>query len=165
MEVRNWLEQHVPGFADFTPEERAAIQDFSLLWSLFEHEVLGDSASAASIVDAIAAIKGRRPLNLDPFQQPILHFRQRYYDGRQFTPAFGNLHLRPNDRRPLVETFVAARTNDEAEILAGLLIIVFRLRNNLFHGVKWAYGIRNQLGNFTHANTALMRAMELHRDW
>jgi hypothetical protein len=33
------------------------------------------------------------------------------------------------------------------------------LRNNLFHGVKWAYGIRDQRSNFEHANQALMAAI------
>ena len=53
-------------------------------------------------------------------------------------------------------------TADIAEIAAGLLIIVFRFRNNLLHGVKWAYQIQGQLENFCHANAVLMRAIELH---
>jgi hypothetical protein len=35
-------------------------------------------------------------------------------------------------------------------------------RNNLFHGAKWAYGLRDQRENFTHANTVLMRLLERH---
>jgi hypothetical protein len=41
-------------------------------------------------------------------------------------------------------------------------MIVLRLRNNLFHGAKWAYGIADQRENFQHANAALMRLLEKH---
>ena len=51
--------------------------------------------------------------------------------------------------------------HDAWEDAAGLLIVVYRLRNNLFHGLKWAYAIRGQHANFGNANTALARALEL----
>jgi len=35
------------------------------------------------------------------------------------------------------------------------------LRNNLFHGVKWAYGIRGQQPNFEHGADILMGMLEL----
>jgi hypothetical protein len=50
-----------------------------------------------------------------------------------------------------------------SEKLTALFIIVYRLRNNLFHGSKWAYSFKGQLENFTHAGTVLMRAIELFR--
>ena len=48
-----------------------------------------------------------------------------------------------------------------AETILALLIIVYRLRNNLFHGEKWNYYFKDQLGNFTHASAILMRTVEL----
>jgi hypothetical protein len=35
-----WLLAKAPGFGDLTGEERSAIVDFSLLWSLFEARIL-----------------------------------------------------------------------------------------------------------------------------
>ena len=52
---------------------------------------------------------------------------------------------------------------DTAEVAAALLIIVYRFRNNLFHGVKWAYEIRGQFENFSYANAVLMQAIELQQ--
>tara|TARA_B100000614_G_scaffold111617_1_gene100153 strand:- start:1007 stop:1162 length:156 start_codon:yes stop_codon:yes gene_type:complete len=46
--------------------------------------------------------------------------------------------------------------------LLTVLIIVWRFRNNLFHGEKWAYQLQGQLSNFTHANAVLMRLLERH---
>lgn len=48
-------------------------------------------------------------------------------------------------------------------MLSAILIIVLRLPNNLFHGTKWAYGIREQLKNFQNANRILMAVMDMHR--
>jgi hypothetical protein len=49
-----------------------------------------------------------------------------------------------------------------ANRIAAVLIIVFRYRNNLFHGVKWQYKLEGQLGNFSAANDALMKVLERH---
>jgi hypothetical protein len=61
-----------------------------------------------------------------------------------------------------VRAVLKGENTNPADCVAVLLIVAFRLRNNLFHGVKWAYGIRGQLGNFTNANEALMAALETH---
>jgi hypothetical protein len=86
-----------------------------------------------------------------------------YYDGTNLTCAFHELHLRSNDHPELVQKVVRGQSSDDVEILSALLIMVFRLRNNLFHGVKWSYGIRGQLDNFRNANDLLMSVMEMHR--
>lgn len=38
-----WLLARVPGFNNLSDEERSAIVDFSLLWSLFEARILANS--------------------------------------------------------------------------------------------------------------------------
>ena len=67
-----------------------------------------------------------------------------------------------NDSPELVCAVLKGENTNHADVVAALLIVVLRLRNNLFHGVKWAYGIRNQLANFINANTTLMAALEIH---
>ena len=51
---------------------------------------------------------------------------------------------------------------DLGNILAVLLIIVYRYRNNFFHGIKWAYNFRDQLDNFTNANRLLSMLIKLN---
>jgi len=72
------------------------------------------------------------------------------------------LLLRENDNEPLVVSVLKGENNNPADIVGALLIIVFRLRNNLFHGAKWAYGIAGQLDNFSNANEVLMAALDTH---
>jgi hypothetical protein len=159
----NWLKRTVPEFGELSDKERKAIKDFALLWSLFEGTTLKTHANARAIIQMVDEIRDRKDLTLVPFRDAISHFRHRYYDGHNFTAAFENLHFRNGDQRPVAEDFVADRAADDAATLSGLLIIIYRLRNNLFHGVKWAYGIRGQFDNFRHANDALIGLMELHR--
>ncbi|MEG6992810.1 hypothetical protein V1979_38690, partial [Pseudomonas aeruginosa] len=67
------------------------------------------------------------------------------------TYHFPYLNLRPSDHPGLVQAVIEGANNDPRDRMLGLLMIVWRLRNNLFHGAKWAYQLRDQRENFTHA--------------
>jgi hypothetical protein len=163
MNTLAWLEKTAPGFRLLSGEEREAIKDFSLLWSLYEGTILNRSGNANTIIHTVISLKNQGRLTLDPIRPAITHFLERYYDGTNITQAFYELNLRANDHRALVEKVVQRQSSDDAEILSALLILVFRLRNNLFHGLKWSYGIKGQLENFRNANDLLMSVMEMHR--
>jgi hypothetical protein len=51
--------------------------------------------------------------------------------------------------------------NSPLELLSAALLITFRYRNNLFHGVKWAYGVQGQLSNFDVAIDLLQAVVEM----
>ena len=158
----DWLDRYAPGLQALTQEERDAITNFAFLWTMFEARVLGARASANSIVEAVRRWAGNGLLALDTFEQEIAYFRGRYVADGQFTYHFNHLHLRQNDEPVLVKKVLAEEDSAPEEIAAAVLIIVYRYRNNLFHGVKWSYELQGQFENFIHANTALMRAIELH---
>ena len=61
-----------------------------------------------------------------------------------------------------MERVLKHETESLADVAAALLIVAYRFRNNLLHGEKWAYEIRDQLDNFTHANSILMKVIDLH---
>ncbi len=152
-----------PGFHRLSAEERKAIADFSLLWSFFEGTVLNTEGNANKIIHFVHSLSTLGTFTLKPFRDVIRYYSGRYYDGAHFTPEFCELHLRASDHRSLVEKVVQGRSTDDAEILSAILIIILRLRNNLFHGVKWSYSIQGQLENFRHANSVLMAVIDLYR--
>jgi hypothetical protein len=160
MNPSEWLEKNVLGFSLLSAQDREAIRDFSLLWSLYEGTILNASGSANAIIHAVGSLKASGRLTPKPLRGAIDYFVGRYFDGDL---TFHELHLRSNDHRALVEKVVKAQSTDDTEIVSAILIIVFRLRNNLFHGVKWSYGIRDQLENFRNANNVLMSVMEMHQ--
>jgi len=137
---------------------------FSLLWSFFEAEALNTSASANGILTLTHEWANTDRLHTQSFAESLAYFQSRYFQNGEPTEYFGGLNLRRNDNPALVSAVLKGENTNHADGVAVLLIIVLRLRNNLFHGVKWAYGIRGQLANFTNVNAALMTAIETHRN-
>lgn len=157
-----WLSERVLGFRELSQQERDAIMHFALLWSLFEAKALNANASASTILSLVQKWQEQGRLNVAAFVPSLVYFRDRYYTNGIATANFNGLNLRKNDNPALVEAVLSGANADPADSVLSLLIVVYRLRNNLFHGLKWAYELRDQLGNFTHANMALMRALETH---
>lgn len=163
MDPTYFLTKCVPGYADLSQQERDAISHFTMLWSAMEGLVLQTRANPTSLVDAVKVIAQQGLLNVEAFQDPLSYYRNRYIQGGAFTPHFDQLLFRPRDRRPLVEAVLSDKDNDPVNVVAALLLIIYRLRNNLFHGAKWAYGIRGQQMNFTYGAEVLMRFLEAHQ--
>ena len=158
----DWLDRYALGLQELTAEERDAITHFTFLWTMFEARVLGTRASANTILVASRRWAGKGLLSADTFGHEVAYFRHRYVVDGNFTSHFTHLHFRRHEARALVKKVLAGEDMEPEKISAAVLIIVYRLRNNLFHGVKWSYGLQGQLENFTQATAALMRAIELH---
>ncbi|MEQ1523058.1 MAG: hypothetical protein ABL936_17465 [Aestuariivirga sp.] len=141
--------------------EKQAIADFCLLWSLFEARCLNEKGNVAAIAQAVKKLKPR----LVPHavvDASLAYFQKRYIDEQGFNYRFTQLYFRPGDRQLDVEAVLLGRTMDNSSVLTALLIIVYRFRNNLFHGPKWRYALSEQLENFRTANGLLMLTMDLH---
>lgn len=161
MEPLEWLNRHVPGFADLQAEERDAIANFSLLWSLFEARCLDENVSSSAIQELVTHWAANDRFDPAIFREALAYFRERHFDNGEPTYHFDYLHLRRADKPDLVRAVLRGDDNDCMNCVTVVLIVVYRLRNNLFHGMKWAYGIRDQRGNFEQGSVALMAAMEI----
>jgi hypothetical protein len=160
MSPNDWLEARVPGFRELPGDDKRAIHDFSLLWSLFEAQALDCRASARRILDLTRSWANAGALRAERFDVVLHYFRGRYFPGGQSAHCFQQLHLRSNDQPDLVKAVLSGQNDAPADRVASVLIVIWRFRNNLFHGEKWAYGLQGQLSNFTMANDALMTAFE-----
>ena len=73
---------------------------------------------------------------------PLAYFQNRYVDPNgSFTYRFDRLNPKGAERQP-IEAMLRGQAQDPTAVLTGLLITVYRLRNNLFHGEKWAYELK-----------------------
>lgn len=158
----DWLRARAPGFQNLSLEEVGAISDFSLLWSLFEARILDRSASAGAICAKVESWRAAGTLAEESYDPQLSYFRQRYFAGGQFTHHFPGLLLRQNDQEALVRGVLSGVDNAPDACVSTVFIIVYRYRNNLFHGAKWQYEIAGQLENFQHANAALTMALDQH---
>jgi hypothetical protein len=120
-----------------------------------------NNANAKRICDRVREWEHEGALNMQLFEKPLEYFRNRYFSHGEFTYHFNALNFRSADRRPIVERVLSGASHNAGDVMIALLLIVYRLRNNLFHGVKWGDELREQEANFKNANQVLMRALEI----
>ncbi|MFD1035948.1 hypothetical protein ACFQ15_15020 [Sphingomonas hankookensis] len=157
-----WLEAHVPGFAELSKAERRAIADFTMLWTLFESRVLATRGSAQKIMEAVEGWQQTGTLGAASYDRELAYFQDRYVANGEMTCHFDRLKLRANDQPGLVQAVLDGSDASPQGRLMAMLIVALRYRNNLFHGIKWQYKLKEQLDNFSHANAVLMRVLERH---
>ncbi|HDS1738370.1 hypothetical protein NPS49_05335 [Pseudomonas putida] len=155
-----WLYANAPGFSKLPDQDRRAIFDFSFLWSLFEAQVMDNFAQARTISDRVHGWGSENRIYPDVYGEALAYFRSRYSLNGETTHHFDHLNLRGSDHPELIRRVIIGQSDDPLDSMLCTLIIVWRLRNNLFHGTKWSYQIRGQLDNFTHANLVLMKVLE-----
>lgn len=88
------------------------------------------------------------------------YFRNRYIANNATTPYYANLRLRHNDNEPLIKDVLLGKINNESETVLAIIIIIYRYRNNLFHGNKAVVSWIAQKDNFIHANRFLIACLE-----
>lgn len=127
----------------------------------FEARALHTRAYANAILALVHEWAAQGRLNPEPFAESLMYFQRHYFVNGAPTKNLAGLKLRNNDSPELVHAVLKGENTNPTDTVAALLIVVYRLRNNLFHGIKWAYGIRGQLDNFTHANSVLMNTLNI----
>jgi hypothetical protein len=164
MTTTEFLARRVYGYAELDEADRLAINEFSLLWPAFEGTILETDAKPGNLVQIAFALRDAGRLDMGRFAGPLAYFRDRYWRDGDFTPEYQGLHTGKYNasNRKLVIDALSGQPQLPEDTLAGLLLVVYRLRNNLFHGVKWAYGIRGQRSNFENACQVLMSVMDLY---
>lgn len=158
----DWLRANAPGYAVLPVADQEVLAGFLFLWSLFEAKTLGEQGNPDAICAAAERWRDRAPLDAEGMTRALRYFRDRYFAEGGPTAHFHDLRFRSGGHRDLVEAVLAGARDDPVEQAAAVLLIVYRLRNNLFHGVKWQYGLAGQRDNFEHANHALMAALTVN---
>ena len=153
------IEELAPGAAELSVEEWTAITRFTILWTLFEAQVLDNCASVKKIIDKVQTLPAEMVVG-DWFREQLAYFADRYVESGSTNYIFTQLHMRNNDNPTLVKAVLRGENNKPSDQLIACLTIVYRFRNNFFHGLKWAYGLRSQLDNFTHASALLAEYMK-----
>lgn len=160
MDAISWLKSNAPGFRELRDEEVNAIINFSLMWSFFEAKALDNSANPRTIVEYSHKLTSRKDFNIDTFRPALDYFRLRYFTGGAFTDLFSRLNIRDNDNKDTIKEVIRSATNNNFKIVIAILTIVYRLRNNLFHGLKWTYQVRDQKDNFEITTALLINLLE-----
>ena len=86
--------------------------------------------------------------------------KNRYFVDGNLTHHFHKLYIeRSGEPAEIVESLCNDSANSKTQLI-GCLGIIFRLRNNLFHGEKWKYQLQGQKKNFVNASAFLRRIIQ-----
>lgn len=159
----NWIKKQ-PMFSELSPAEQNEAGSFSFICTIFElnvMQVLGKDPASSSLgrgtCQEYAQSKYLPNNNLDAEKS---YFRNRFFDtGGQDQPTWKSASFRANDNKEEIKSTLLNSNATAVEDAEALIRIVVRLRNNYFHGFKWAYRMKGQLDNFVHANSVLIKMM------
>jgi hypothetical protein len=137
-------------------EELRPILFFSLLWNVFESVACNSNANIQTIVKKVNEEHQRLPFNQGNYSESLDYFRSRYIKDGQPTASFRSFSFERNeDWKSRVANVLISNRTETSELITALLVIVYRYRNNLFHGVKDIPTIEGQKTNFENANKVL----------
>jgi len=131
------------------------VKNFSLIWNVFEDAVCNRNCSIPVMEAAYQNIN----FDIEHFRKFLDYFQSRYETKGNINQRFPALRIGQNNE-PRVTEVLEGRSADTREIVLAISIIVYRYRNNLFHGEKEMRTINLQEENFRHANGFLQSLLE-----
>jgi hypothetical protein len=161
-DATSWLVENTHGGIELSPDAREAVASFTTMWNFFESTLCENRASVAALTRISERFEADRiPPGTNQALEDCLAFWQfRYRTPDGFGRRFDGLYFRPNDKRAQVEAVLNGESDNPREKLLALMIIVFRLRNNLFHGLKSLEMLNDQVENLATASRCLAAVME-----
>lgn len=161
MSALEWLAHQDDGLGHVPAEDQKEMMEFMMLWSYFEARFLDTNANPETIRNFASGLEQTGQIQIEHLRDSLDYFRNRYVEAGEFTHRYDGLHLRRNDNVEIVKSVLLGAENSPSAVLVCCLTIVLRFRNNLFHGMKWAYGLRDQRDNFKVANRILINTAEM----
>lgn len=139
---------------------QSAVVNFSLIWNVFEGQFCDNSVSVSKL-DLIAGEVTSEPFPEQILKQIFRFYKDRYVENESVNWRFDSLNFRGNDRKEVVAAIILSPDDDiTQDAILALLIIVYRIRNNLFHGLKAFDMLHDQAQNLITASCFLSLVME-----
>lgn len=142
---------------NYQESELNCIMKFSLLWNVFEGKKFNSSFNITKFEGKINNLT----IDVSKFDSPLKYFRKRYVENEQTNTLFNNLNFRANDKKDLVRDVLLGVENNPNKMVLAIGIIVYRIRNNFFHGLKDIVHMNGQKENFKMANLVLKNLISI----
>jgi hypothetical protein len=162
-----WLKGYFPA-DEIVASDIPDVLNFSLMWNLFESracEKLNDHSPHHFIEKMERFIREFPSMNslVNEDLDTLCYFQERYLDDGELNGKFRSLRINNTKWERLVESVLKEETIEPSFVLLALLIIIYILRCNFFHGVKPIRELKEQDINFKVANIFLSKILDLHR--
>jgi len=140
----------LPKYDELPDKAKVRIQEFSLVWQLFENTLFECHATKEKIEKVNIWLKCDADDFAELVESELKYFKDRYADAED---ASEKLYALVNGHEDVQTTIELGLSNAAPPVgkVRGLAFVCQRLRNNLFHGTKAGYGFENQIDNFYHA--------------
>ncbi|MEZ5750876.1 MAG: hypothetical protein R3D60_02550 [Paracoccaceae bacterium] len=173
MEIRGLIDEterllcEIEGYGTLSPDEKELIRFFAVAWSLFEERCLERNGGMATI-SCLAERSDWRAHGEEPVCRAFGYFYHRYFiddehETRFHSLCFGRNNDPENDPAQKLRKRLASLSKEESptdpQILEFVLLVIYRLRNNLLHGNK-NDNISGQTDNFFHALSVINFCVE-----
>ena len=166
--VFDWLKNYEPISCHIRirKEKLSSVLPFCLMWNLFESKFCNKDANSTKIKKAVITLHSSNKLMKEDIFQYLNYFKNRYlepplYDHTNTT--FERLKLRKKNKELVESVLIKGEKTNCTLLLQALLIIVYRFRNNLFHGEKEVSTLHSQNENFYVANHLLAKVLDLQQ--
>ena len=131
-----WIGERSPSLQRFLRRGLQPLLHFALMWNMFEGQLCDSSVSVQKLREVAITLAQRR-FAASPDAKAFLDFiRTRYFADGRVTERFYSLNLRSEHQRNAVFSVLSGATSDPAEAIFAQLLVVYRYRNNTFHGLK-----------------------------
>lgn len=161
-----WIMDFFGNGVDLNIDGIDRVRNFSLLWNIFETYACNKNADINKISTAVDMINERQPIDAGLFPEHIDYFSKRYFN-EDLSPKeiFEGLKFRQGETdqyaKQMVTETLTGVTESPSENLKSLLFILYRFRNNLFHGEKKVVRLNGQIDNFIVANDILTKVLTI----
>lgn len=162
-DITDWIARNTLGGTEISAEARDAVADFTTMWNFFESTLCDNRASIAAFERALGGfhVNQLTPTTAQTIDACIAFWQFRYRIQNGFNQLFEGLYFRPSDRRAHVEAVLMGEATNPREKALALMIIIYRLRNNLFHGLKTLEMLNDQVQNLNIASQCLAAILEV----
>ncbi|PTP92517.1 hypothetical protein [Vibrio splendidus] len=161
MDPLKWLSAREGDFSSLTVDEIKAINDFFLVWSYFEEQKLDCTAGRVKFLELAVLLANQNKLGQNFLGEMVTYFRERYVSDNSLNYRVEYLHLEQSRNPQEVTDMLLKIDCDETTQFIGCLFIVYRYRNNLFHGPKWRSFLKEQKCNMEMSSKFLISIMDL----
>lgn len=158
--ARSWIATNCIGAHDLYPGTFDVVSNFTVMWNLFEGSMCNTNANIQAF-EEIAEKISRHELRIEWLDEAVKFWISRYWTGSEFTELFSGLNFRPGNRRDHVEAVLRGEKTEPASQILAVMIILYRLRSNLFHGLKTVDMLNDQVANLNMACRALASVLEV----
>ena len=133
-----------------------------MMWAIFE---ASEGEEQNNMLGQITLFSNRlaEQVSINLVDEEFTYWKERYIKDETPTDKFAHLRLSDDRQVNLVLNSLSSKQATLRDKLETCLLIVYRYRNNMFHGMKDVRKLNNQEQNFRMATTLLQKILPFGR--